>query len=232
VQLFASIIVTPPAKLPEPLARELAAAETRWARDRSRRAIAPFLCFFLITPVIPFITIGSWPTLIALYASVVGMLATAYVNWRVREVPVAVYVSVQLVVVLLFSRLTSPFVLAPGVIAGMLLAVTAMPWLCDRAWAVATWALAAAGLPFILEGIGALAPTFDMTSRGILLEGSIFETRTTVDAVALGAASIAITLLVALYALAIARDRRAAQRSLYVQAWHLRQLLPGVHHPG
>lgn len=33
-------------------------------------------------------------------------------------------------------------------------------------------------------------------------------------------------LLIALYSLQIARDRRVAQRSLYVQAWHLRQLLP------
>jgi hypothetical protein len=39
-----------------------------------------------------------------------------------------------------------------------------------------------------------------------------------------------IVFIIGVYALGIARDRRKAERQLYAQAWHLKQLLPRDDH--
>jgi hypothetical protein len=83
----------------------------------------------------------------------------------------------------------------------------------------------------VLEYAGVFQSTFRWTSSGLLLEGAILRTRTLLDTATLGVSTVGITLGVALYSLSIARDRRVAQRRLFVQAWHLHQLLPRAHHP-
>ncbi len=86
--------------------------------------------------------------------------------------------------------------------------------------------MTATGLPFVFEATGVFAPTWRMTTEGLVTHGQIFEGRDSNDAFAMILSTFALTLVVGLYTLSLTRARRSAQRVTIVQAWHLRQLLP------
>jgi len=58
------------------------------------------------------------------------------------------------------------------------------------------------------------------------MRSDLVRTHGTADAVSLVVVNSVFTVVVALLTLGISRRRRIAQRQIYVQAWHLRQLLP------
>jgi serine/threonine-protein kinase len=226
--LLTTLIVEPPPEIPPALQKTLAAEEEAMRRERSRRAVIPFLAFFGIIPFLPAFEILSWPLLIAEFASFTGMALVSFINWRVRAVPLWLFLGAQLAMVFMFSRIAGPLMLTPGVIAGMLLSSTSIAWLNDHKWAVIGWTLLATVLPFVLESVGLFAPTWDARPEGMLTHGTLFGSQSAalVNAWTIIASNVAVTLLLASYALAIARDRRIAQHKLSVQAWHLQQLLP------
>jgi hypothetical protein len=108
----------------------------------------------------------------------------------------------------------------------MMISFATRPWLNDRPWAVVGWAVLATITPFVLEIAGVFAETSEMTPDGLLIHGTVFVARTARDSVAITIANVVIVLIVGLFALGVARDRRKAERQLYAQAWHLKQLLP------
>jgi eukaryotic-like serine/threonine-protein kinase len=226
IMLATSLIVEPPATVPPEVEKRLKVEEVRLMRERSRRALTPFLAFYLLTPLLPLLNIVSWPTLFFIYVAITGQVAMSFVNWRIRQVPMPLYITYQLVVVFAFSRLTGPFVLTPVLACGMLLSFASIPWLTDRRWALASWSVFAMLMPFLIEAIGITGTTWEMTDRGLLTYGTVLEQRANLDAILTIIANAAIVTLIGTFALGIARDRRKAQRDLYVQAWHLEQLLP------
>ena len=225
VGLLTTLIVEPPPVMPPELVAAVEEEEDALIRQRSRRALMPTLTFFAITLFLPFLTVKSVPLLVANYLAFAALAVVSFVNWRFRLIPVWVMLGVQLAALVMVSRITSPFIFTPMVIAMMLLSSTQLPWLNDRRWAVGIWAVLAAALPIVLEEVGVFAPTWSMTSAGMVIHGSVFEPGHTEPAGTI-TGTILIVLLVALYMRVIVRDRRAAQRRLYLQAWHLRQLLP------
>jgi hypothetical protein len=172
------------------------------------------------------IDVASWPRLVSVYVAVALQVALTYVNWRVRAVPIGVMAGAQLVTAVVFTQLTGPFVIAPLIIAAILVSVTTFPWFTERRWAVAGWAITAAGAPFALDVLGVFPHTWTVSASGVTTHGSVFVTGGSSGAALLIAGSIAAILVVAFYTLGVARDRRDAQHSLMIQAWHLRQLLP------
>jgi len=226
VGLLTTLIVEPPPIMPPELVAAVEDEENAMIRQRSRRAMIPTLSFFFaITPFLPFVTIASVPLLVANYLAFAVLAMVSFVNWRFRIVPAWTIISAQLAVVVVFSRITSPFVLTPMVISMMLLSSTQLPWLNDRRWAIGIWAVLAAGLPLVLEWVGVFAPTWSMTGAGMAIHGTVFEYGQTEPAGTI-TGTLLVVLLIALYMRVIVRDRRVAQRRLYMQAWHLRQLLP------
>ena len=78
----------------------------------------------------------------------------------------------------------------------------------------------------MLVALGAFPRMWSVSAAGLTNHGSVFANVGATGAGLFAAGSIAAILIVALYALGVARDRREAQHSLLIQAWHLRQLLP------
>jgi len=195
-------------------------------RERSRRAIMPYASMFLCLPCFAFAHVVSWLPLIAVCVALAGVITVAWVNWRVRRVPAWLFLATQLEVVLAFSRIQGSMVLTQTLIVGILLAVTAFPWVNDRRWLVLAWTVAAGFGPLLLEAIGVLAPTWERTASGILTWGTILDTHDLPSQTAVVAGSVLMVIGIAMYALTVNRDRRVAQRQLHIQAWHLQQLIP------
>ena len=226
VELTSSLLLEPPDELPPELATRLADEEERQTRERSKRAIAPFLAYFSLFLLIPWLTVRSWPLLIVVSLVIAGQVVLGYINWRVRKVPVVLYLGYQLLVFVAFSRISSTLTLAPVLGAGMILSFSSIPWMNDRPWAIMGWAALALLIPLVLEGIGVFDSSWAVGESGILIKSPVFVQATRFDTFMVVGGNIAMMALVGVFARGIARDRRLAQRTLYAQTWHLEQLLP------
>jgi len=222
--IVSSLVLSDPAETPAEVERALDREDQRLTRARSRRAVLPYASIFAVVPFLPLVGVTSWTTLIAMFAAFAAMVAVTYLNARVG-VPIAVTLVGHSCTVLLFSRLVGPFVITPIMLCAILLSATSIPWLNRRPWAIIAWTIGTVLLPFVLEWTGLFAPTWAMTPAGVLSFGAVFD-QTKMQSVLLIMGHVAALCLVALYARGIGRDRRDAQRRLFVQAYHLRHLLP------
>jgi len=222
--LVMSLVVDEPPEVPVDVEHALEAEEIRMTRVRSRRAVLPYAAIFVLVPLLPLLHVLDWSLLTALFVGFGVMVTVTWLNSRVA-VPIALTLTGHAITVLLFSRILGPFIITPIMICAILLSVSGIPWLNRRWWAVSVWATVTASLPFAVEWLGLLAPTWSMTGGGVLSHGAIFD----VEIVNIGlviASNIAAVVIVGAYARRIGGDRRDAQRKLFIQAWHLRNLLP------
>ena len=224
-RLVMSLLTNPPKTLPPEVEQQIAEVEVEAARTRSRRALYPMLVFFALTPLLSFLVVLDWMPLLGVYATIGFQALLAYVNWRVRRVPMALWLTANILTCVVFTRLSGPFVLTPVLIFAVMLAAVSQPWLNDRKWALLTMIICAVLIPFGLEEIGVFDRSWEMTSNGVVSTGTVF-LRGQGNVWPLFISNLLMIVLVSMYALGISRDRRQAQRELLIQRWQLRQLLP------
>jgi hypothetical protein len=179
----------------------------------------------VLVPLLPFLHVASWPALGALFGVVLTMAGLAFVQSR-RHVPLWIVIAGNLALVTVFSRIAGPFILTPLLACGTAVALGSQPDLAERGWITIGWMAVALVLPIGLEIAGVLAPTWFMTSEGLVSTGTIFNGRTSTDGVAILLGTLALAVIVGVYTLSMTRARRIAQRAAQIQAWHLNQLLP------
>jgi serine/threonine-protein kinase len=222
--LVSTLVLAEPAEIPPEVDHALEAEEQRLMRERSRRAVLPYAAIFGVLPFFPLVHITNTPMLVGIFVAFAAMVTITYLNYRVG-VPFAVMLVGHAVTALAFSRMLGPFVITPIMLCAILLSATSIPWLNKRPWAVFAWTVSATMLPFVLEWAGVLAPSYAFSPAGVLSFGTVFDqTHMVPPLIVVG--HVAAVCLVALYARRIGSDRRDAQRKLFMQAWHLRHLLP------
>jgi serine/threonine-protein kinase len=225
-ELVTSLIVEPPREIPPEVERGLDDIEDEIVRTRSRRSIVAYLAIFIMVPILPFVEIADWPLLIAVFAAACTLAAMQWFNSRTARIPAHAVMAGNVVLVVLFSRISGTLMLTPLLICAVLLAMGSREIVARRPSVVALWAVVAVLTPVALERLGVLAPTFAMTADGVVSAGTIIASRTPLDLAALVGGNVAFAVLVGLYGTAITRGRFEAQRRMHVQAWHLSQLLP------
>ena len=222
--IVSTLVLSEPTSVPPEVERALEREEQRQTRARSRRAVLPYASIFGVLPFIPLLHVTNWPTFVAIFVAFSAMVVVTYLNSKVG-VPLAVTLIGHAAAALLFSRLLGPFLITPIVLCAVLLSATSIPWLNRRLWAILLWTVAASVLPIAFEYAGLLSPSFALTPAGIVSHGAVFDpTRMVPELIVLG--HVAAICLVAVYARGLGRDRSDAQRRLFLQAWHLRHLLP------
>ena len=223
-ELVVSLVVDEPAVLPREVSAALEAEEMKMVRARSRRALIPYAAIFVTLPFLPLMHVNDWAMLFAVYAAFAMMVVVTWLNSKVG-VPIVITMTGHALTALLFSRFIGPFIITPIMLCAILLSATSIPWLNRRWWAVALWTSITVLLPFALEAAGLLTRTWEMTPAGLLSYGAVFDAgRTEANLTILGH-TVAV-ILVGAYARRIGRDRSDAQRRVFLQAWHLRHLLP------
>jgi hypothetical protein len=126
----------------------------------------------------------------------------------------------------LLSRAFGSLVVVPQVTCVMAVSLTSYPLLIDRGRVVVAILVASWLLPIALELAGVLAPTWEVAGGVIRSMSTMVETDSRSTTVLLVATSIAPIIVVGLFANALARSRRDAQRTAEIQAWNVRQLVP------
>ena len=82
--------------------------------------------------------------------------------------------------------------------------------------------------PLVLEWVGVFASTASVSGGDFVIRSPVFETHGAIDLAGLIVGNLGFLLVVGVFAHGMSVDRRAAQRALRVQAWHLRKLLPNL----
>jgi serine/threonine-protein kinase len=226
-QLVAQMILEPPKTVPRELEASLEEEERALARQRGRSAMFAFLSIYTFLPVFVFMQhVKNWPELIALYVCATLMAALSWYNGRTGTSPAWVLMLGNWAMALLFSRLSSSFVLTVGLVSGQTLALATRSAIARRLWVLVTWIVVTLMTPIVLEYTGVIEPTWEMTPRGLLSHGAILDTIHKSDVWALAAGQVALACVVGIFVTAITRAREDAQRRAHIQAWHLQQLIP------
>jgi eukaryotic-like serine/threonine-protein kinase len=226
--LVTEMILTPPPpdKLPPELTHSLQMSERQVNRIRSRTGMFAVLFTLIVLPFAPFVQISSWPILGVLIAIVIALAGLQWLNARTNAVSTWIIMAVNLVFIVVLSRLCGTLLITPIVICGFALALASRAELSRRPWIAVAWAFTAQLLPMALEYAGVLTSTFRMTDAGLTSLGSIVTSRGTIELVFLLVTHFTALALVAVYAAMLTRGRAEAQRATQIQEWHLRQLLP------
>nr|MBA3820340.1 hypothetical protein [Deltaproteobacteria bacterium] len=226
-ELVSALVLEPPPAIPPGLAASLAAYDSDQTKQRARRALYAYCVIVALFPVLLLLEVKNWTFVIAFYGAITtGMLVTAQAisQGRSRLAPVLV---VNLAIVVLFTRFGGPFLLTPVLICCMLTSITAIPALHHRTWLVLAWIVAAVMLPIILEWVDVLPRSWAMTDGATVVRSTVFHSRGDAAAVfSLTFTSLAFTVVAGLVALGMSRSRSRAERQIFMQAWHLRHLIP------
>jgi serine/threonine-protein kinase len=232
-QLVSSLLLEPPKddrrnRWPRELTASFEEHERRINRDRSRKAIYAYLAIIAIFPIVLFLDVKNWPALAAFYGCVgLGIMASMnHLRTGVPSMPVVLVVNLALAV--LFSRVAGPFVLTPLVICASLAGITSIAWLGEHKWVAVGWAVCASMLPVVLEWIDVLPNTWGISNGAMMIQSDVFTTSGLREEVLLTFVNTLFTVTVAMLALAISYRRRVSQNTLFVHAWHLRQLVPNT----
>ena len=227
-ELVTRLIIDPPAVLPDELRRVL---DRRADQAQQRQARVAMFSFAAIAIVI---ALGAWNgvrsvTTVVQIASLTAILAA--VAFRLsrghasrREMLFVVLGNATLAA--LMSRMFGSLIGTPAVICVMALSLTSYPQLIDRARTVVAILLASWLLPVALERVGAIPSTWSVDGERIVSTSAMFDLAGMSTSALVIATNVFAILVISLFANALARSRRDAQREVETQAWHLRQLLP------
>jgi hypothetical protein len=226
-ELVTSLIVEAPRVLPPALVASLADAERVAHRVRSRSGTRTFaLVLIAFAAFVPFLDVASWPLLLGFFAAMAGMGLISELSYRRGSSVSWLALVGAFATALMVSRVAGPFVVMPVVVEGIALGLMATKPLSRRPWIVIAWVALALIAPIALEKLGVFARTWWFDGESLLIHSSVVHGSDEARAGALIAANILFIALAVLFVRVITRDRRAAERRLHIQAWHLRHLLP------
>ncbi|MBL9014921.1 MAG: serine/threonine protein kinase [Myxococcales bacterium] len=215
-----------PSAMPRDLAEKLDEEDRRASMDRSRKFLWAYLSLFAVLPLALVLEIKNWSILIGFYGLVLlGAMSAVYFSRTGRPTAGVVFV-LTFALCLVFTRVAGPFMLTPVMICCGLIAITSIVWFQEHPKAVYAWAVLAVMAPIVLEWIGVLPRTWMIEDGRMIVVSDVVRTHGRLDEASLVAANLIFITVVALMLVSVNRKRREGQRRLYIQAWHLRQLLP------
>ena len=226
--IVSGLLLDPPAAsaMPPDLSAKLDEEDRRASADRSKKFLWAYLSLFLVLPLALVLQIKNWPLLLGFYALVLLGVLSAAVFARTGRPTASVVFVLTFALTLLFTRFAGPFVLTPVMICCGLIAITSIVWFQEHSAGVYAWTILAVLAPVVLEWLGVLPRTWMIDDGRMIIVSDIVRTHGRLDELALIASNFIFTAVVAVMLVSINRKRREGQRRLYIQAWHLRQLLP------
>src|SRR5581483_3729778 len=176
---------------------------------------------------LPFLEVRSWPLVFGFFGAAIGMTFVSWLSYRRGSQIVWVGLVTTFITILLISRVGCPFVMTPVLTCGIVLGLTTIPQLAARPFLILAWTVAAVVAPVALEALGVFQSTWTFIGDTLAIHSNVVHgpNRTT-EAIALILVHIALIAMAGNVVRTNARSRRAAERRLHIQAWHLRQLLP------
>ncbi len=229
-ELVTRLMLEPAQTLPGELRAELEVTDGRVQRRQARVAMASFAGVAVVLALAAWNGLRSpaWLAVIAALAGVMTVVAYTLSRRRASRAEMLLVAIGNATLAALVSRVFGSLIVAPATTCIMAVSLTSYPQLIDRGKLVVGILLASWCLPVVLERAGVLGRTWDIEGERLVSTSAMFELGGTSTAALVIATNLVSIVVIGLFANALARARRDAQRQVEIQAWHLRQLLPAV----
>ena len=227
-ELVGRLMLEPPATTPRPVIAELAALDAREGQRQARLAVAIHVAYFLLAPsfyALGIRDLGYLAALAGLSALNVGLQLVAMHRQGPTLTTGIIVANVALIG--LFARMFTPFLIAPGVGAVMLMAFALHPAASELRVIVQCGILGTIVVvgEWLAEVFGWVSRTITIVDGAIVLKSPLAGVEAFPAIPALIFFAITLTAVAGGLAHSAARSERSTRRQLQVQAWHLRQLL-------
>jgi len=229
--LVTLLMLRPPAHVPDEVEREIDRLDTASAQYQGRVATISMLGYLGFVPLMLWTGVRD-PVFVVAFA----VLATAsslqmFVLSRRNDIHrFGIYLNActNALLIGLIAHMVGPFIIAPSLVLTTLMAYAAHPKF-GRITVLAGILGAAVAVPWLLELAGVLTPTYRFTPGGELVLGSSVVRFTAAPVqIAFAALLVMLLALVGLFSRGLAQRQRDATRKLELHAWHLRQVVPSL----
>jgi hypothetical protein len=224
--LVGNLMLEPPRKLPGALASHLDELDRDVGARTAHLAALATAGFLPFIPVLILNGVKSWSLFTFAYALIAVQIGVAEWMSRARRPGVNSVLALMLGLQIVFSRLWSPLIFLPAYINTVSLTVGLQPDARRKGGRIVAAAALAFLIPIALEAAGVLAPTWVVANDSIRITSTAVELGNAWSMVLLLGGNLVLIVVNALFGRSAALARHDAQRSLAIQAWHLRQMLP------
>ena len=224
--LVTKLMLEPPRELPAPLAERLAATDLEAVGAQTKFAARALSAYYLFIPVVLWTGVRAWGLFAAVYGIVtISVIGALYMSRR-RSSPIVWAVVANAAVLILLTRVFSPFIIVPGLAGGIAVAMVGFPTLIGRPWIVLGGSIAGFLIPLALEAGGLWPPTWEFDNGRLVIMADAVRLEGMPAALLLVTGNVAMVAVMALLVHSLAVAQRMNQRKVEIQAWHLGQLLP------
>jgi hypothetical protein len=198
------------------------------ARVRGRQAMKALGLLASLGVFIPLLVLDHWAPLLAIYGAIAANVLLGWRTYRAGRIYTPAVVVGSIALAISISRLAGPYLLVPPFVCGALMSVAAIPWIRERPWAVVAYVVVAGMSPIALELGGVFRASSSVEHGALVMRSMVFEITGTIDLVALGFANLGFLIVIGVFMRSLIHARRVAERTLEIQGWHLRQLVPDL----
>jgi serine/threonine-protein kinase len=222
------LMLQPPRDVPAEVEQGLVALESSSARAQGKLAAIAMLGYLAFVPVLLWTGIEEPLMIVALTILALAGATQVYTFTRNEHFsPGHVYVNacINALLIAIIVRLVGPLVVAPILVVTTLMAYAAHPRF-GRIPVVSVILASSVGVPWILEILGVLAPTYSFESGKIILHSPNLTFSSLPAQLGFALLLVMAVAVVAFLLRTIALRQRDATRRLELHAWHLRQIVP------
>jgi hypothetical protein len=224
------LLLEPPASLPGDVRRDLDRANLDMVRTASGKGAWTYVAWLAFAPMLLWTGIRSWPLMAAWVVPIALAALISFLGGRMRFADPRLHFAslvVSSVAIGMTTTMLGPFVLLP-----VLVAVNTIAYLLHSlpAWRVRALLVGAVTLlvPVIGELAGWWPRTTHFTGDALIVRSMLVYLPEGPAFAVLALATTACILVPGIYVMNVRDALLVAERTLHVQSWHLRQLIPAA----
>jgi len=224
--IVSALMLEVPAVRPPGLEQAVAAVEDELIIKQRHATSLSIAAYFLFLPIVLWMGVVDWPTVIVLFSMVGVVVVTARIAVLRRDTRMGLALVTHSILIAMMSRIIGPFVLVPALAGVGVMALIANPGLTRRRWTVIAAMAATLVVPIVLEQLHVLAPTWSIEGGKLVFASGAVALDPVPATTFLLASNLAVIVFTGVFAWMLASSRRDAILRAESQAWHLSQLLP------
>jgi serine/threonine-protein kinase len=228
-ELVTTLMLEPPPAPPAELRAALLAADAEDISRHARAAMPGYIMIAAFMSIVIWNGVLDWPIVFGVIGSSLAMAAAArYLTHRPLWpfYAMVIYAIGNAAIAVLVGRLAGPFTFVPALLSFVTASVITYPVFLERRWLLMGIMLSGFLVPLGLEELGWLRETWALRDGGLLSYANAMEVSGPSAVLTAVGASVVTIVMAGIQSTRVARESRAAQHRLVMQAWHLRQLLP------
>jgi serine/threonine protein kinase len=228
--LVTHLMLKPPRDVPAEVEHRLERIDTESAQHLGRLAAASLLGYLGFVPLLLWTGVRDPVFVVAFALVAAGSCLHVYMLSRRTEFRGGIYLNacINAVLIALIARMVGPLIIAPTLATTTLMAYAAHPKF-GRITVMAAILGASVAVPWALELLGLLSPSYRFTAGGeLVLSSSVVRFSAVAVEVAFAVLLVALLAVVGLLSRSMAKRQHEATRRLELHAWHLRQVVPSL----